>query len=299
MTRRIRPSFFFLSLFLLATSIPGCGTFELIPAASNTNDMEEEQVTITMLTAKEADEWCSKSGLKGKEDDLFPLRDKNVLKMHSFVDPASAAIVAQAATMAVEYIKKELNSEIERYERQFTKTIYKDSFDVDANNVFVGFKVNRKTKNADDAFELICAFRPATIKGVADGKPTEHTVLMIQPVFLQLKSAKAKAPFWEDDPTFTVRVNINISSLVLKDKTLSESTMISDWEYTGYKLKCRPKLPDNLKDHRSGWMLMPQGPFKLTVAVTERDESRARQYLEKASKLIDDKSGQLITPTGN
>lgn len=241
------------------------------------------------------------------------------------VGPLMAAVAPFAVGFIVDAIQGHFEREALKYERQFTATVYDDAFWKEAGGSesprYAAFELRRETDRASGkapAFRLLCAFDPSE---------SDDRLFLIKPLCLEINSAKAKM----GGRKLTTTVNIAIDGTWLDDKLNERHGRIAEttWTFGGYDVKKNEPEFFLDEDHQSatvaGWFRgvplsyreapdsdndgKPDGPstriknggaFKLTILVTERDESRAKQVFERIAKFIGDKKGDIVSGvTGN
>ena len=176
---------------------------------------------------------------------------------------------------------------------------------------FAGFEVIRRTSKSDPAFRFVGAFVPSR---------ADPRLFLIRPLFLEVDSSKAKVAK-TDGASLTIELDMELvgSWLAEKDAFQTATLATAKWAWSGFDMTSEDHFicadfadPDGGQidgPHIAGWFPgVPRskdipgrdpgaphgGAFRLAINVTERDESKAPQYLERAAKLLGDNKEQII-----
>lgn len=310
-------------VLLVCSQLWGCGLFTSLGARSNSFDSDEERIVLRLIKATDFEAQAGFSapandpsllgmgikygstalGLTGDDLNHFSRRVENV-----FTGGGQAAItailVAPLIGYAIDFIKAELDDEAKRYERQFDAVIYDDGFWIAEEDYKWGaFELTRTTKSTRGtdtrpAFRFVCAIVPSV---------HDPNVFLLKPLFFQVTSAKAKVA--SSKSTISVKVNVVIDAMWWDPKSELLKTgkiALTTWKIGGYDIaKQKPKFfsEKGTQPHTAGWfgavpLTHPDatsgGAFKLTVIVTERDESKAANYIERASKMLGENKDRIV-----
>ncbi len=232
---------------------------------------------------------------------------------------ASGAIGA-LVDVAVDLVKGAIETEAAKLERQYGQVDYRSDFwsiVVTATNTvafrpnYAGFTLRRLTKDYprldNPAMQLDCAFE------LSDG----GRMFLIRPTQFVLRQAKAKVI--NPDGRINIAVDIAVDAMWIdKTQTARQSRIASStFDIADYDLS-RTDLRTDFKGQMAGWfpgVPVSAGPdgkypwdpsavtrtrrwsdgcFKLTVLVTERDASRAKEHLERTARYIGTQKSLLI-----
>lgn len=310
----------FALLFTIMTvifSFAGCAN---VNKARNSYDRAGEHVRIRMLDSHDL-------GIRGQTYALanFPddtVRQNAFMESYNAADPDQtkvsytggngdlnpefidvASLAASAVGLAVDVVAKELEKDAERYQMQWRGVHYNDAFWLDdSKQRYRAFEVIRTTTLSDQlgepATRFVCAIVPSKF---------EPGLFLLRPVYLEVKATKAKIPDIGKD-NFSMEFDFQLSAAVITKNTVKEVVQAaSKWPIGGLDL-------DDEKSYRTfnsgteyneqftaGWFIgvpLPVreqgdsdeggGAFKLVVSVTETADSKAPEYIQKASGYLKD-----------
>ena len=225
-----------------------------------------------------------------------------MMMMESF----PAAFAPFLVGVAVDVVKAHLEKVASEYEAQFQGTAYAEKFwrDDSGNLEYSGFKVRRYTDRypkagGRPAFEFEAKFVPST----NDGR-----FILVQPVSVQTRSARARVHRGAKGSFETqITMQVDASWFDDKDKPQSGTLMSANWKLSGQKLSETPTTLANNEQNRIGWFVMPTSkdavgvpgkpggtPFKITVMVTEKDESKAKETIERIATFVGDQKDKIV-----
>lgn len=173
-------------------------------------------------------------------------------------------------------------------------------------------------KEGDPAFRLVVAIVP---------NPDDNRWFNIVPLFFQTRESKVKVGFWNSTITSNIKFGVT-ASWVSKDlnSVLDQEVGRAEWEISGYDIGERkpmyffnkdnpggnsyiagvfaaPPLSylDENKDGKPDDLTIGQKratPVKVVVQVTEKDETKAKQYIERLAKFVGDKKSDIQAAAG-
>ena len=314
----------------LALTTVACGavTRTVLPRHENSLDIEGERVEIRMLTAEQ----LKLAGYETDWKAAFPsLTLPEPSAPGGFA--AAAPIAVAAVGLAIDFAKKKLEEEATLYEAQFSKRSAFDGFYIRASGSdewhqnYFGFRITRTTARfgtADaPAFELVCGI------GISkDGK-----MFGVAPLSFVTRSAKAKVlsyRWWSTLWTWLLKTGNEIqtstqieiqASWLGKDRAAQSQTVASfPVEIGGYELASEAVFgatayrvlrasgsgDDRLETDIAGWFagvpmsegienhVTQAGTFAIRATTTEKDPSKAKQLLEKASEAVEGQRERII-----
>lgn len=197
---------------------------------------------------------------------------------------------------------------------------------------YYGFAMSRWSKEAPRGTNAtsVPAMRIVVAMKVNKDDPR---FLQLTPLFFQTKKAMAKIASGSGKLTSRVRIALE-ASFVDKglNMRLNETLGIADWEVSNYDLNETEQFFFRNKDYRAGnpyitgvfasppisyldedldakpdvisMHPIPKAntnratPIRVTVQVTERDETKAAEYIERAAKFLADKKGAIQKAAG-
>ena len=174
--------------------------------------------------------------------------------------------------------------------------------------------MDRMPFGGEPAYRFVCAIAPA---------PHDPRFFLLRPLLFQTRSAKTKVSIAGE--IITSKIDLTVSGLWIDQKqgVHQETIAQTSWKISGYDIKTmRPRYfyeyethgdaaSAQVANHTAGWFVgiplsckhMPDQaptlaargePFKLTVLVTERDESKAASYIERTSELLGENRQRFV-----
>ena len=334
-------------ILFLTLLLGGCANVNRHP---NSFDSKKENVSIKLLSQKDfpADSFATAYAQHAQwstEDPRMALLAKRVDEVipKSAVGPEDSPFLTAAAIpgiqdivgLGIDLLQAELDEEAGRYERQFRSSVKSDAFwhERSVPN-WIAFEIVRTTRDhaeAEPAFRFLCAMVPSEY---------DQRFFLLQPLFLQVQSSKAKVA--KSGGSMSVKVDVQMQGAWIDAQDQFHSGPIASaiWRTAGYNLDSgsinhrrvddddldapggvpgarfffeyeTPGDPDStrLRNFSMGWFAGvpwtdrddnngPGGPFELTAVVTERDESKARQIIERTSELLSDNRSKILNYAG-
>lgn len=269
-------------------------------------DRTGEAVEIRLFTYEEWKDDCRYKDL-GVE---LPKKPAPISTNNNFALGA-AGVAAALVGVVVDAVKVELEKEAAKHVQQYTDILYADDFWAEPGVPrYAGFELIRTTSAFSDD-------RPASrIIFMFDPSDHDRRLMLIRPVYLKVNSAAAKVSAGLDKHRrFTIQVNALMETVVLNEKLLLQTTTAdASFAVRAYSLDAsnalrasfdpeKNKWSGPLAQHVAGYFVAPlinfgRGPspgwysqteggaFKLSIAVTETDDSRARETILKFSEFV-------------
>ncbi|MDB5320942.1 MAG: hypothetical protein JWN40_2573 [Phycisphaerales bacterium] len=288
------------SLFFNAT---GCVNsdryFGHLGATENSFDREEEAVDLKMLDETELQSEAAKLGI----DSADAMRNTQSIAL-------AAAVIPFIVDTAFKFVKSELDKEAQRYEQQFKASAFAADFWNGSTANWKGFLLTRHTKNdtktregtvSDPAFVMLCVMKP-----VEQGK-----FLLVRPLYVKTNRAKAKLI----GSHLTTEISITEENQwVDQDGVLqNRQTAVVSWtEAMKLGEEFKYNLPSNSAKDVGALVGPPRsvdsttatsdapnlstkgGLMKLTVLVTEKDPTNAKQIVESVAKFVEEKRPDVV-----
>ncbi|MDF1810343.1 MAG: hypothetical protein P1U42_11680 [Phycisphaerales bacterium] len=272
-----------------------------LPSASRRNFIRaDEQVVLRMLTR---DQMAKKYGI------TLPNANESLKSL-----VAGADFLSFGVGLVVDFIQAQLSREAAKHTQQFKMFTYADDFWVDGIPKYAGFEMVRYAKGFDGkndtnpAFQYACYF-----------EPSEHDprIFLMRAVYLKVDASKAKVSTSGGKRNLTVQINTVMEAAEFNSKNVFSKVVIANDVFTfpGYNLDTSNELKSfwngsewkgDLSNHIAGYFRAPHwnskqygGAFKLFVQVTETDESRVQDVLNKVEGFIGsnkDKIVEVVSP---
>jgi hypothetical protein len=142
-------------------------------------------------------------------------------------------------------------------------------------------------------------------------------MFVVSPNKFVLRQAKAKVINWDGKIDVTVNIAVDAMWIDKNQTAHQERIAFSSFDISDYNLSTTNTLT-NFKGQKAGWFpgvpisagadgkypweagagtntrRFSDGCFKLSVLVTEKDASKAKENLEKAAKFIGDQKSSLV-----
>lgn len=172
-------------------------------------------------------------------------------------------------------------------------------------------KANTRSDGESPAFRLVVAIVPSK---------SDQRLFLLRPLYLEVDSAKAKVAS-VDEPKITIEMDIEIKgSYVNAKKQFVTSNLASNkWTFSGFKMKGDHFICSEFEDanspHIAGWFFAPPisadktpvgevddlagGAFSIAVNITERDESKAPEYIQRAANLVGENKEKIVSEVQN
>lgn len=232
-----------------------------------------------------------------------------------------AAVLPVLAGFAVDAVQHALDAEAERYEAQYGGSIVQDGFWTEGSLEltgdpkrkkykgtprYVGFEVVRSTKPREgydgDAARFVYLLLPSS------GDPN---LFLIHPFFSHIEHSKAKLAAGKGSASVVSDITIGSVWVDASGRTVNDTVALAKFERGGVK-PGEWTLDDFQIDPRTqaaGWFAgvplsrdadgkpMGTGVFRLTVNVTERDETKAKATIERVSRFIGDNKSKIVETT--
>lgn len=241
--------------------------------------------------------------------------NRNTDTKHAIASEAVGALVG----LTVDLVKAQVEAEAKKLERQYGQVDYRSDFwsiqpttnTAKLKQNYSGFTLKRLTKKFPKmdfpAMEFDCSFQPSD----------SGRMFVVNPTKFVLRQAKAKVINWGGKINVTVNIAVDAMWIDKNQVAHQERIAFSSFDIADYNLS-QTNTITNFKGQKAGWFpgvpissgadgkypweagagvstnLYSDGCFKLTVLVTEKDASKAKENLEKAAKFIGDQKSSLV-----
>ena len=230
--------------------------------------------------------------------------------------PLLPALAAGIANLLVDQIVTELDAEASRYEGQYGASRAFDGFwqgvEADAwTPEYVGFEIIRYTERFPPGTKQDDPRRGGASRMIVlfARSQSDPRLFLLHPFFYANRSAKAKVDL--DGVTIAVTTSIKFDSVwVDRGAAINEAEIASaTFQFGGYPMRVDRRgivLMTKPKEQAVGWFVgvpvstnangdpVSEGVFRITALVTERDESRARERIERSSKFVSSRRDRIV-----
>jgi hypothetical protein len=257
---------------------------------------------------------AQKADFNTRVTEAFKTSDaKSIERTKPELFPLAIAAAPLVAGFVIDAVKSSIEKEALKYERQFSGSVYDGAFwnPTDDPKAFKpryqGFEVIRNTKAGKSkngtsntpAFRFVCAIVPSD---------PDNRLFLLKPLCLETNRAKAKVV----GPTLSTKVTFGFDGTWIDSSQAVQSGRIAEatWELSGQDFDGKPEFflgRDHQNDVVAGWfygvppsylrdgsLLGGGGAFKLSVLVNERDDTNAKQYLERVASFVGDNKEKAV-----
>lgn len=286
---------------LLLVPLIGCATTRSGSVVHD--DIRGERVTINLIPYKGEDGFESPFDCFLKEQRIeLPKRGSSGSSfVTEQVDKAIDSVAGAVIGAIVEYVQVKLKEEAAKHERQFGATVYAGDFwEADRVPKYAGFEVIRTTDShalENPAYRLICAF---------EYSKSDPRICLIRPVYLRVDAAKAKVTAINGKRRISTKSDILMTGAWIDDQNgfRQQDLANASFTYSAYDV-AKPATLKSTWTENGGWTgelatsvygyfrtpplskgTTEGGAFRLSVFVTERDESKTAKTLVRIADYI-------------
>lgn len=300
----------------------------------NSRDVVGERVEIRMLTYDDLDEYHEPLPRLGSDDFLRAFGDGGparfqeqwlAIRNSDWIlgegrSPVAAALLPALAVpvinLLIDTAVAELDAQAKSYEAQYRATRAFDGFWLSAKGeqwvpAYVGFEIIRYSERfpaetAQDAENRGGASRMIVLFARSQSDPR---LFLLHPFFYANRSAKAKVD--RDGASIAVTADVTIDAVwIARGQALHEAQVAAaTFRFGGYPMTVGAdglRLQTDPATQAAGWFggvpvstdgqgePTGKGVFRITAQVTERDESKARERIERVSEFVSSRRDQIV-----
>lgn len=200
--------------------------------------------------------------------------------------------------LAVDAVVAELRERANEYEAQYEGVLYGDDFTTGGGVTYAAIEIRRWTNryprsdgNSQPAMRAVFAIKTAA---------HDASIMTLQPLFMQVASSKAKSA--QGDISLNVSIEVDGAWFGVDRAWNARQLARAEWTFPNTQTTSNPKetsngfwAPEHNRPVIAGWFPVPPrsigvsdgAAFRIRILVTERDESKAKQYIEHTADILE------------